>query len=99
MGLASGEGWDERPIAEPTLATLVADPLVRLVMDSDRVDPRWLHGFLVELAQRRAAAVRRVLDEPDGSRRSAANGCSWYRALRRSTRRRSDRDGAWPGID
>jgi hypothetical protein len=35
-----GNGWDDHPrVSEPTLCELFEDPLVRMLMASDRVDP------------------------------------------------------------
>lgn len=52
---AIGERRDDGGhFAEPRLPELLDDPLVRLLMASDGVDPRWLSGFLVEIANCRA---------------------------------------------
>jgi hypothetical protein len=48
-----GNGWDDQPrISEPTLRELFEDPLLRMLMASDRVDPRWLWNFLMDIASR-----------------------------------------------
>ena len=48
-----GNGWDNRPrVSEPTLSELFEDPLVRVLMASDGVDPRWLWNFLMDIASR-----------------------------------------------
>ncbi len=53
--MIGGERWDDGGhFAEPRLPELLDDPLVRSLMASDGVDPRWLSGFLVEIANCRA---------------------------------------------
>ena len=46
-------GSDNQPrVSEPTLRQLFEDPLVRTLMASDGVDPRWLWNFLMDIASR-----------------------------------------------
>jgi hypothetical protein len=48
-----GNGWDDQPrVSDPTLRELFEDPLVRMLMASDGVDPRWLWNFLADIASR-----------------------------------------------
>jgi len=52
-------GCDGEPFrAEPTLCELLDDPLIRLLMASDGVEPRWLWDFLMETADRSVAAPK-----------------------------------------
>lgn len=50
-----GDGRTDRPrVAEPTISELFEDPLIRVLMASDGVDPRWFWKFLMEVAKRQA---------------------------------------------
>lgn len=49
------EGSDHPPrVAEPTLSELFEDPLIRVLMASDGVDPGWFWKFLMKAAKRQA---------------------------------------------
>ncbi len=53
--------WDERVRREPRLAELIDDPLVRLLMASDGVEPDRVRAILAETARRRARAAYDIL--------------------------------------
>ena len=54
MRVIEGARRDRQRFVEPTLTNLFDDPLVRLLMTSDGVEPRRLWELLVEIAQRRS---------------------------------------------
>lgn len=45
--------WDGTNRLEPTLAELIDDPLIRLVMASDGVDPHRVRTIFADIARRR----------------------------------------------
>ena len=55
--------------SEPTLSTLLADPLIRTLMRADRVDPIALEAMLTEVSVMLDVASLRPADT------SAACGC------------------------
>ena len=64
----------------PTLADLMADPLIHMMMAADRVDPAALEAFLRTLARTRWPAPSRSASCPSPvARRHAAAGCRRHR--------------------
>ena len=50
-----GDGRTDRSrVSEPTISELFEDPLIRVLMASDGVDPRWFRKFVMEVAKRQA---------------------------------------------
>ena len=51
---------------EPTLEEILSDPIVRMVIQSDAVDPLELNDLLIEVAGKLHAAARGKSEQPAG---------------------------------